>query len=158
MHRQDQTISQDVMKRIKQGEVHMKPRLYFTILSLLIGLSVFAAGLVSAYVLSIVFYWVRIESASTAAYGARRNLHETLVAFPWWAVLAAIVLVVMAVVLVRKHGTMYRHRVATVALIVVVLSVCMGLVLYTVGVGGHSGTRHNSVDRTHRGQGLRQGQ
>lgn len=158
MNKPEQTISNDVMQKIKQGEVQMKPRLYFTLLYVFAIFSVLAAGLVTAYLSSIVFYWIRIENSSTMAYGARRNLSEAIAAFPWWAVIIAIGLVAMAVMLVRRHGTMYRHRARTVTLVIIALSLIVGFIMYSAGIGELGKSRHGNPGGDRRGNGLRQNQ
>lgn len=134
------TVSEEVMQKIKHGNVRMKPRLYFSLLSaatLSIGL---IAGMVLAYLWSIVFFWIKVETADGMAYGARRNLGEAITAFPWWALIIAAALLVLVVLLVRKHGAIYRHKPLTVALVVVLISIGAGLLLSSWGVGdiGHA--------------------
>lgn len=158
MNKRTHSIAGDVMQKIKRGEVRMKPRFYFSILSILIVFAVLAAGLAVSYLSSILFYWIRIETSATMAYGARRNLNEAIAAFPWWVVAVAASLVFLAVILVRKHGTMYRHKASTVALFVIAFSLIVGLILYSLGIGGLGDSRHNNQGSGRRGQSLRQNQ
>lgn len=158
MSNKQHAISDDVLQKIKQGEVHMKPRVYFSLLTGLSVLAVLAASLAVSYVASIVFYWVRIQTASTMAYGARRNLSEALATFPWWYVVAAVVLTALAVILVRKRGTMYRHKASTIALSIIGISLMAGLVLYALGIGSISGPNGANHGAGRQGQGWRQNQ
>lgn len=156
MNKHAPTIADEVMQQIKHGNVRMKPRLYFTLLSIVSFFAVFAAGFAVSYLSSIVFFWLRVETASTMAYGARRNLNEAIASFPWWAVFVAAGLVLLAVILVRKHGTMYRHKAGVVALAIVLLSVIIGFLMYLVGVGSSGTNSHSGSDSNTRGRGWQQ--
>lgn len=158
MNKQNQSISEDVMQKIKQGDVQMKPRQYFTLLSIVVTMAVLLAGLAVSYLSSIIFFWIRIESSSRMAYGARRNLSEAIAEFPWWAVFVAVGLVILAVILVRKHGTMYRHKASTVTVAIVLLSLFIGFIMYTVGIGEIGNSQHGNQDGGRRGQGRQQNQ
>ncbi|NCU37580.1 hypothetical protein EOL96_00750 [Candidatus Saccharibacteria bacterium] len=133
-HKDD--ISLAVMEQIKRGEVHMKPRIYFTALGFVSIALVLSAGAAIAYLSSILFFWARIESANSMAWGARANLSQSLASFPWWALILSCVLLAIAVILVRRHGHMYRHKTTTVALALIAGSLVVGLLLSLAGVGG----------------------
>lgn len=158
MNEHQHVIVDDVLHKIKQGDVRMKPRIYFVSLAGLTAAAVAASSLAIAYLASIMFYWLRIQTASTMAYGARRNLNEALTTFPWWAVIVAVGITALAVVLVRKQGTMYRHKASTVALSIVGLSLIVGLLLYAVGIGGVTGPNGVKQGGARQGQGRHQSQ
>ena len=75
-------IQSEVMNKIHSGSVRMKPRLFFTFLWLLGIVASLGAGLAFAYFISILTFLIRIQTASTPAYGARQNLSETIATFP----------------------------------------------------------------------------
>lgn len=140
-----------VMDQIKNGQVRMKPRSYYTLLSLA---SVGAATLASvaiAYLFSIIFFWFRILAADTMAYGARANLNELIASFPWWVVVLALLFLTIAVILVRKHGRMYKHRISTILLIIITSSLLVGLGLSFLSIGNSH--TPNSLNRPGQGQG-----
>lgn len=113
----------------------MKPRLYFILLTGLTVIATVAAGLVISYLVSILTYLLRIQTASTPALGARANLSEALASFPWWAVVLAGALVAVALWLMRTHGRMYRHKTSTVLLILIASSVIVGVGMSYAGLG-----------------------
>lgn len=153
MNNQKKSVTDAVMQKIKRGDVRMKSRLYFTLLSIASILAIGVSGILVSYLSTMLFYWIRIETASTMAYGARRNLSDALATFPWWAVVVAIGLMLLAILLAKKHGTMYRHKTSTVALIIVALSLVVGFVMYSAGVGI---SPHDNQGAGRRGQGLHQ--
>ena len=138
------SVSEAVMAQIKTGQVHMKPRRYYSLLAFVSAMAVGLASLVSAYLCSVLFYLFRIETASTPAWGARARLRETLASFPWWALGGAILLIGFAVWLVRRHGRMYRHRTATLALSLIAASLLLGFALSYLNIGRtHTPQRQN---------------
>lgn len=128
-------ISASVMDTIKSGKVRMKPRSYFTLLGIVSAGAVILAGVATTYLSSIVFFWARIQAADTMAYGARAKLSDLIASFPWWALIAAVVLTTLAVVLVRRHGHMYKHKTSTVAALIIACSLLVGLGLSFLDVG-----------------------
>lgn len=143
------TISASVMDQIKSGNVRMKPRAYYVALSIVSVAAVILAGVSIAYLSSIMFYWFRIQTADTMAWGARANLNESIASFPWWAVLLSLGMLAVAVLLVRSHGHMYKHKTSTIAVIVIVSSLLLGFSLSLFDVGkSHMPNQQNS-----RGQG-----
>ena len=129
------TISSLVMDQIKSGKVHMKPRAYYVALSVASIGAVLLAGITLAYLSSIMFFWVRSQTADTMAWGARANLSESIASFPWWTALLSIALLAVAVFLVRRHSRMYRHKTSTIAVILIVCSLLLGFILSLLDVG-----------------------
>jgi len=145
------TIGESVMRQIKSGSVRMRPRSYYALLG---GVSIVAtllAGITIAYLSSIVFFWIRVITADTMAYGARANLSASISSFPWWALVLAIGLTVVAVVLVRKQGRMYRHKTSTILVGIVACSLVLGFGLSFLEIGRwHT---PNQVNEAGQGQG-----
>lgn len=134
-------ISTNVLNKIKKGEVKMRPGIYFTILSSLIMAAILAAGLALAYLSSIIFFWLRIINSSSRAYGAQRNLSEAIASFPWWTIVAFVGLVLLAIFLVHKYGTMYKHKIRYIVLLIILTSLIAGFTMSNFGIGdiNHSG-------------------
>jgi glucan phosphoethanolaminetransferase (alkaline phosphatase superfamily) len=136
MKKQSSTIiSRSVMGQIKNGSVQMKPKLYYSLLGIASAGTVILSAIVTAYLSSIAFYWVRIQTANTMAYGARANLSESLASFPWWVVLLAAALLVATVTLVRHQGRMYKHTTASIAILLTVCSLLLGFVFSIFDIG-----------------------
>lgn len=150
--RTPQSINASIMKQIKSGDVQMKPKMYYSALAAASAGIVLFAGLATAYLLSIVFFWIRIETADTMAWGARANLNESLSSFPWWAVLVSVALIVIAVLITRRHGRMYKHKTSSIAVVVVAVSLLAGLGFSLFGVG----TPHSPNQGSAPGQGQAQ--
>lgn len=120
-------ISQSVMEQIKHGKVSMRPRVYFTLLTILSVATVVLASIVIAYLTNIISFWWRVQSAETMAWGARANLSVAIDSFPWGVLVLAIAMLVLAVWLVKKQGTMYRYKTWMVVVAIVAISLLVGL-------------------------------
>lgn len=144
-------ISASVMDQIKTGKVHMRPRSYYTLLGIVSIGAVVLTGVTMTYVSSIVFFWLRIITADTMAYGARANLQESIASFPWWALIVALFLLAIAVVLVRKHSRMYKHKTSSIVLAILTCSLLLGFALSLLEIGApHT---PNSTNKPPQGQG-----
>jgi len=136
MTKKQPQISQEVMDKIKSGDVKMKPGIYFTLLSTAVIVTSLFAGLIVAYLSSIVFLWIRITSADTMALGARGKLSDAIASFPWWSIVLIAILLYLTLMLVRKYGTFYRHRPITVLIVILVIALVVGFGFSYTGIGG----------------------
>lgn len=122
------TIEKNVMQKIHDKKTVMRPRSYYIYLT---ALSVVAIGLlvfISVYFMSIATFWLRIQSASGPAYGARQNLAALLGSFPWWALLLGILSLAGIIYLVKKTGRMYKIRLLYLIPLVIIISIVIGFV------------------------------
>lgn len=129
------SVSDAVMQQIRAGSVQMKPRSYYVTVGLVTGAVVVLAGIAVSYLMSIIFLWLRIQSAEGMAWGARARLGDAIATFPWWTVLGAAVLTALAVWLIRRQGRLYRLRVTTVALALVFGALLIGFSLSVFNIG-----------------------
>lgn len=149
-------IKSSVMDQIKSGKVHMRPRSYYTLLGLASAGAVLLASIAIAYLSSIVFFWFRILAADTMAYGARANLSELIASFPWWIVALALLFLMVAVLLVRKQGRMYKHKTSTIILAIVTCSLFLGLGMSFLNIGNSHTPNPFNRDGQGQGRGWRQ--
>lgn len=135
MSKHQQKISQNVLSQIKNGDVKMRPRTYFTLLSSLIIIASIIAGIILSYLSSIIFFWIRITASDSAAYGARRNLSELVSSFPWWSILVIVGLIALITFLIRRYGNLYKHKTRDIVIVILLISVIFGAGLSALGFG-----------------------
>ena len=139
MKQQDTTsISTSVMDKIKNGQVHMRPRLYYAALSIVTIGAVILSGITVTYLLSIAFFWLRIITSDTMAYGARANFNEAIASFPWWTLALAALLLTAAILLVRKQGRIYKHKTSSIVILIIISSLVLGFGLSFVVMDPHT--------------------
>jgi amino acid transporter len=132
-------IQAQVMKQIISGKVHMRPKVYFTMLWIMTISAGIAGGLILAYVVSLATYTIRIVSATTPAYGARENLAVALAGFPWWLVIVAAAFIALAIWLMRRYGRIYRYNMAWIIAVFLAISLLLGVGLSFTGIGHTEG-------------------
>lgn len=102
-------FQQDILKKIKTGEVDMKPRWHFILKSLLLVFSVITAVLVVVYLLSFVIFTLRQSGVGfTLLYGFR-GISMFVMSSPWLLIASAGAAVVVLQVLVHKYSFSYRQ-------------------------------------------------
>ena len=136
------TIASKVMKDIRYGHVSMRPKHFFWLLGLTSVFGIGLAGLSATYAWSILFFWLRIQTASGMAWGARSRLSEATATFPWWALVLSLLLLAITIKLLRGHGQLYRIRTATLVLLVTTATLFLGFLLSYVTIWQlHQGTQ-----------------
>ena len=151
MSKKPDTISTEVLAQIKSGEVRMRPRIYFTLLSSLIIIVSTIAGLTIAYLSSIIFYWFKVMNSSGMAYGARKNLAEAIASFPWWSIISIVILGVITTCLIKKYGNLYRHKTSTILFFILFISMLVGFGFSSFGIGTPNHTGANQKSEVHQG-------
>lgn len=146
MTKKNDGIQQAVLERIQTGDVHMRPRIFFVLISLIGVTATIMASIVMAYLTSMMIFITRITTADTPAYGARQNLAESFASFPWWALILAVGLFAIGVIILRKYSRLYRVHLRTVIALVAATVLVLGLLLFSLNIG-HSG--ENGPQNTH---------
>ena len=142
-----------VIEQIKNGDVTMRPQWYFAALLVLSAAGTIAASLIVAYLMNVVFMWIRIQTADTMAWGARAKPGAVLSSFPWWTVIFAAILSVVAVWLIRKQGTLYRQKTTTILTVFLLISIVLGVGFSILGMGTFHSGKQNDTQNTHRRSG-----
>ncbi len=129
----------------------MRPQIYFIVISLLSIITTVATALLLTYCLSILFFWLRIQTADTMARGARAHLAAALENFPWWSVFGAAIAFAFTVWLIKKQGKMYRLKASTIILVLGIVSLLLGVFFSAINVDGNhpTGRQGRDVNRLH---------
>jgi cytochrome bd-type quinol oxidase subunit 2 len=128
-------ISQSVMEQIRQGDVDMRSRSFFTILTVLSFAVIVFMSMSIAYLMNIISLWWRVQTAETMAWGARANLRTAIEEFPWWALVLAVGMLAIAVWLLKKQGALYRYKTWVIAVVFILISLVIGLAVSPLGIG-----------------------
>jgi len=125
----EKPMRQKVMEAIERGEVRMRPRWHFALLSLLYstGAVILFFGLV--YAVSLVVFLLKQSGVWFLPGFGSRGWWEFFRALPWLIVALLAVFVVVLEVLIRKFAFVYRKSVVTSAVGAVALVVGLGVLL-----------------------------
>ena len=143
-------IAKDVMQKIQQGDITMRPKYYFTLATAAGIAASVLLGVALAYTISLATWWLRSNIASGPAYGLQQKLDQAISGFPWWALLIAAILLVMLVFVIRKLGSLYRFRWYIITATILVVTVAAGITLSYLGLPGETHSPHNQNQGTGR--------
>lgn len=102
-------FKQNILNKIKTGEVDMKPRWHFLLQSLLLVLGVFTAALLVVYLASFVLFALRQSGVGFVPLYGFRGISIFIMSTPWILIASAGALVVVLQVLVHKYSFSYRQ-------------------------------------------------
>jgi hypothetical protein len=129
MSEQRQSLQEGVMNAIRKGEVRMKPRWHFLLLSLLSVTGVFIVLLALLYIASLALFFLRDSGVwFTPSFGVRGwlSLVHTL---PWPLLLLVLLFAIVLELLVRRYAFVYKKPLLTSLVGIVVLIVLGGFAI-----------------------------
>ncbi len=120
------SVEDEVMAKITTGQIKMHPRVYYTLVTVLSVAVVAILAVALGYLISLASLWLRIQKAAGPAYGARQNLTTLVDNFPWWAVVLAILAVVVLVMMIKKVGAFYKIKLVYLVMGIIIVAVAVG--------------------------------
>lgn len=111
-------IKNTVMNKIHDGEIKMRPRIYFIIGSILIFIGLVFSFLSSVFVISLMRFFLR-SHGPMAGY----RLDQLLTSFPWWGVVLAVLGLTIGISLLRRYDFSYKinFKITLITLIAVII-------------------------------------
>ena len=98
----------EVLAAIRSGRVHMRPKWHFALRAALAALGGIIVFLALLYLVSFIFYMLRLTGAwFTPAFGFR-GMYASLMSVPWLLVLLSLMFVAILEILVRRYAFAYR--------------------------------------------------
>ena len=122
-------LAENVMTRIRDGRVKMRPKWYFVAGSALAFAGIVLSVVVSVFLLSVAQFALR----SHGPMGSYR-LDQMLAAFPWWAPVLAIASLAGGIGLLRRYDFSYRKNFFAIAMVFVFAVVAAGWIIDATGL------------------------
>lgn len=129
----DKPLSEKISAIIKQQHVHMRPRAYFIIGSVLLGAGLVASLLVAIFFVSVIIFRLRVN-APFSYLGDHGNLGLFAQNIPWIPIVIAIIGVTGGIIIMKKFDFSYRHAFLGIAGGVILSIGVVGLLFDTVGL------------------------
>jgi len=126
-------LSQKVMEQIKKEKVKMRPRVYFLVGSVLLGVGLAGAILGAILFLNLAFFRMRIHGPFGFLMFGEFGFRPFLATFPWLPLFISLAAILTGIILLKRYDISYKKSflVLTIALAVLVLT--MGFILDQIG-------------------------
>jgi hypothetical protein len=102
-------LKNNILNKIKSGEVDMKPHWHFALKSLLLILGIIVAVLLAVYILSFIHFYLRQSGIGFVPFYGFRGLSIFVMNSPWILIASAGALLVVIQLLVRKYSFSFRQ-------------------------------------------------
>ncbi len=102
-------ITDNIIKKIKDGELNMKPRWHFVLKAALFILGIAIVSLVAVYLLSFVIFALRSTGLSTVPFFGIRGLVLLVVSSPWILIATLGLFLVVLYTLVNHYSFSYKQ-------------------------------------------------
>lgn len=123
---QHNQVQNEVLERIRSGQLHMKPRLFFVLKTVLVITIAILILVLSVWLASFISFGLRLSgNESLMGFGSKGAL-IFLTVFPWGLAILDLVLLVLLAWLVRRFKIGYRRPVLYLLIVLIVGGVAVG--------------------------------
>jgi hypothetical protein len=129
MSKELRNVTEDVMGKIREGKLTMRPRAYF-----IVGSFFMVGGLTASIVASIFFVSLTKFALRTHGPMGQYRWEQLVSSFPWWAPLLAIVGLGVGLWLLRQYDFSYKNNPWIVVGGFVVAIIIAGWIMDTTGL------------------------
>ena len=105
---QKSLITGKVLEKIKSGKIKMRPKIYFILKAILVGLGAAVIAIFILYLISFIVFALRISGIWFAPGFGFYGVKIFLVSLPWLLILIAIILILILEILVEHFSFAYR--------------------------------------------------
>ncbi len=127
-------IQNDILDKIKSGELKKRPKIYFVLQTALVILGTIILLAVSVFSVSFIFYLLRASNLRFLLLFGRAGFLLFLFIFPWAHVLVALVLTIIIGWFLRRYSFAYRkpflYLPVLIIAIITVLSIALHLIAF----------------------------
>ena len=123
----EQNIQDKILKKIKEGHVHMRPRFYFVSRFIITIIVAVLSLIVSVFVISFIFFSIQ-ESGEQFLLGfGGKGIITFFSLFPWTLLVLDIVFLFLLEWLIRGFKFVYRMSFLSIFIIIFVISTILGI-------------------------------
>lgn len=102
-------VHDDVMKEIQEKDINMRPKFYFIAGSVLLGIGIASAAVVSSFFVHVLIYKIRYEHAFEYLVFGRHGFELFLMTFPWVPLFVALGGLFGGWALLKNYDISYRQ-------------------------------------------------
>jgi hypothetical protein len=127
-------LCEDVLKKIRTGEVHMKSRAFFTFKIITFVLTTIALLATSALLVSYIIFSIQASGQLFLVGFGGRGFMLFFLSFPWGLLIVDIILWICLEWLIRDFKICYQYPLSYVFLALLVASTLLGLIINTTSI------------------------
>lgn len=126
---QKKSITEAVLKKIKSGNIKMKPRVWFIFKTVLLISGVLALALFIAYLISFAFFSLRLTGAWFLPRFGPPGIRIFFSSLPWLLISIIVISILLLEIFAKKFSFVYRRPIIYSLLILIVIGVSLGFLI-----------------------------
>src|SRR4051812_38105080 len=119
---QQNTVKDSILEKIKAGEVSMRPRSYFVLKSIILGILAIIGIFVSSLLLSFIFFSLHVSGRLFLLGFGGRGIEAFILLFPWKLFLIDLIIVFVLQSLIKQFRFGYKFCLACLFLLAFILN------------------------------------
>jgi hypothetical protein len=126
-------LARKVMTQIDKEGVKMRPRLYFVLGSILLGIGLGMAVVFGAFFFNLAFFRLRVHEPFGFLWFGQFGLRPFIFIFPWFRLFLASIFIILGIILLRRYEISYKKSFLALALSLVILVLTAGFLIDRIG-------------------------
>lgn len=126
-------LTKKVMTTIRTQKVKMKPRLWFALSSMLLGIGLAVSLVLAIFFVNLVLFKIQAQGSLAFLFLGRLGIRGFLANFPWWSVTLAVGGVAGGLFLLKRYDFSYKKSFWGIALLVVAFILTLGFLVDRIG-------------------------
>lgn len=127
------SLEEKIMNEIDDGEISMKPPIYFTLVSVLMGLGISLSFFSLVMVVNFIFHWFTAKNPFDYLMFGKMGINGFFLSFPWVFFLFGAVAIVFSVYLLKKYDFSYKKNIRAIIIGALVFVLTTGLLFDRLG-------------------------
>jgi hypothetical protein len=129
MPRELKNIEDEIMSKIKEGKLKMRPKIYFIFGSILTFLGLVASIATSVFIIGLISFLLR-SNGRMLGYNKIEYLSSV---FAWWLPLIAVLGLIVGIILIRKYDFSYKINLKKAIVLIIFAVIISGWLIDVLG-------------------------
>jgi len=129
MQNEPKNLKENIMAKIHNGEVKMKPKIYFIFGSILTFVGIFISVVSSILLIGILKFSLRAKG-----FMAEQKLEKMILDFPWWILILAVIFIMIGLYLLKKYPIAYKTKFSHLVIVFVLTIIISGWFIDIIGL------------------------
>lgn len=129
MSKELKNITDNIMDQIREEKIKMRPKAYFVVGSILTFVGLVSSIVVSVFLVGLIRFSLRSHGPMSSY-----RFDQIMSIFPWWALVLAIVGLIVGIWLLRKYDFSFKINLKVMVIAFVLAVLVGGWVIDTIGL------------------------